>query len=70
MLLSFDFVDSFEAPNSVARTEQGFFKRDAFFENPIHVKTGTYSFTSPEGVAFRVNYVADERGFRTFMSVA
>ncbi|KAG8333496.1 endocuticle structural glycoprotein SgAbd-1-like [Homalodisca vitripennis] len=57
----------FQAANSIKRAEQGFFKNDEDQINPIHVKSGMYSFTSPEGVPFRVDYVADERGYRSYI---
>ncbi|XP_054256868.1 endocuticle structural glycoprotein SgAbd-1-like [Macrosteles quadrilineatus] len=56
----------YAAPNSVQRLEQGFFKRDDFQGFKILVKSGAYSFISPEGIRFRTDYVADEKGYRPF----
>ncbi|XP_014246914.1 endocuticle structural glycoprotein SgAbd-1-like [Cimex lectularius] len=59
----FDFL----ASNSVFRQEQGFFKTNPDPKGEkIHVKTGAYGFTSPEGARVRIDYVADENGFRAF----
>ena len=50
--------------NSVAQEETGF----TLHENgqDILVKKGFYRFVSPEGLNFRVDYQADENGFRAF----
>ncbi|RZF47797.1 hypothetical protein LSTR_LSTR006061 [Laodelphax striatellus] len=50
------------------RREQGFFKRETGFPDKVHVKTGLYSFISPEGTPVRVDYIADENGYRAYES--
>ncbi|XP_039294353.1 endocuticle structural glycoprotein SgAbd-1-like [Nilaparvata lugens] len=50
------------------RKEQGFFKRESGFQDKVHVKTGLYSFISPEGTPVRVDYIADENGYRAYES--
>lgn len=57
---------SFISEDSIHRMERGFFKRDPNSDDLIHVKTGLYSFESPEGDEYRVDFIADENGYRTF----
>jgi hypothetical protein len=52
----------YQAENSIAQRETGFTKRSQ--GRDILVKKGFYSFVSPEGEGFRVDYQADEDGFR------
>ncbi|KAF6204939.1 hypothetical protein GE061_019105 [Apolygus lucorum] len=62
---TFDFLVS----NSVYRREQGFLKKSLVKPwGLILVKTGAYSFTSPEGTLHRIDFVADENGYRAFES--
>jgi hypothetical protein len=52
----------YEAESSIAQRETGYTKQDQ--GRNILVKKGFYSFVSPEGLCFRVDYQADENGFR------
>ncbi|XP_073980578.1 uncharacterized protein isoform X2 [Rhodnius prolixus] len=64
------YLIDFLTGNSVYRMEKGYFKDDPKDENhKIHVKTGAYGFTSPDGVKFRVDFIADENGFRAYESI-
>ena len=46
----------------MARREEGYTKQED--GEDILVKKGRYSFTSPEGLHFSVDYLADEKGYR------
>jgi hypothetical protein len=52
----------FEAANSIAQREMGYTRHE--HGKDVLVKKGYYRFVSPEGLLFRVDYQADEKGFR------
>jgi hypothetical protein len=52
----------FEAANSIEQRETGYTRHKN--GKDILVKKGYYRFVSPEGLPFRVDYQADENGFR------
>lgn len=58
----------YESENGVRMQEQGFVKQGEKKEDHINVAQGSYSYTSPEGMSFTVNYIADENGFQVLDS--
>lgn len=54
-----------ETDNGIAVQEQGTLKN--FGGNPPQISlsaTGSYAYTSPEGVPVAISYIADENGFQ------
>lgn len=58
----------YESENGIRMQEQGFVKQGEKKEDHINVAQGSYSYTSPEGMSFKVNYIADENGFQVLDS--
>lgn len=58
----------YESENGIKMQEQGFVKQGEKKEDHINVAQGSYSYTSPEGQSFTVNYIADENGFQVLDS--
>ncbi|PSN37145.1 hypothetical protein C0J52_20160 [Blattella germanica] len=56
------YLFDFEAANSVAQREQGFIKHESGLD--VLVKKGYYSFIGPDGLLYRIDYLADENGFQ------
>ncbi|XP_069674230.1 endocuticle structural glycoprotein SgAbd-1-like [Periplaneta americana] len=59
-----NYTFEFEAKNSVAQHELGYTRHED--GQDILVKLGYYRFVSPEGLRFRVDYLADEYGYRAY----
>lgn len=58
----------YESENGIKMQEQGFVKQGEKKEDHINVAQGSYSYTSPEGMPVKVNYIADENGFQVLDS--
>lgn len=58
----------YESENGIKMQEQGFVKQGEKKEDHINVAQGSYSYTSPEGMPIKVNYIADENGFQVLDS--
>lgn len=54
---------SYETENGISAQEQGSLKNVGDKE-PAVVASGSYQFTSPEGLPVQITYVADENGFQ------
>jgi len=59
------FVFSFrvETAHGIVHAEQGSLKDLNLKEGPVSVRTGSYSYTGPDGKKYTVNWTADEKGF-------
>ncbi|XP_023704719.1 endocuticle structural glycoprotein SgAbd-8-like [Cryptotermes secundus] len=55
---------SFETGNGIIAEENGFLKNAGNPEAEAQVAQGSSSYTSPEGVQIKLNYLADENGFQ------
>jgi len=53
-----------ETGHGIVQSENGQLKELNLSEGPVGVKTGSYSYTGPDGKQYTVNWVADEHGFR------
>jgi hypothetical protein len=54
---------SYETENGIAAQEEGSIKNRGHQDEAAFVQ-GVFSYTSPEGYPIKVNYIADENGFR------
>jgi hypothetical protein len=54
---------SYETENGISAQEQGTIKNPGQ-QDEASVVQGTFSYTSPEGYPVKLNYIADENGFR------
>ncbi|XP_018571571.1 endocuticle structural glycoprotein SgAbd-2-like [Anoplophora glabripennis] len=55
---------SYETGNGISAEEQGFLKNAGQPEVEAQVAQGRFSYTSPEGQAIELSYIADENGFQ------
>lgn len=57
------YLYSYETSNGIAADQQGYLKnRGTNLE--AQVVQGSYSYTGPDGILYRVDYIADENGYR------
>jgi hypothetical protein len=57
------YVFSYETENGIVAQEQGSIK-NLGQQDEAAVVQGAFSYTSPEGYPIKLNYIADENGFR------
>ncbi|CAD7076735.1 unnamed protein product [Hermetia illucens] len=64
--VSFDgsFAYGYSSGDGTTAQAQGYLKNAGQKDLEAQVVQGSYSYTSPEGTPIRVNYIADENGFR------
>lgn len=55
---------SYETGNGIAAQEQGTLKNPGQRDLESSAVSGSFSYTSPEGIPITVSYIADESGFR------
>ncbi|XP_065205348.1 endocuticle structural glycoprotein SgAbd-2-like [Planococcus citri] len=55
---------AYETGNGIAVQEQGVLKNPGQRDLETEAVTGSFSYTSPEGIPISVSYIADENGFR------
>lgn len=60
---TFFFGFSFETDDGIKRDEDGTLANAG--ESEVIVVKGSYSFIAPDGKLYRVDYAADENGYRT-----
>lgn len=55
---------SYETGNGISVREEGILKNPGQRDLETAAVSGSYSYTSPEGIPITVTYIADENGFR------
>lgn len=60
----FDYSFRYETSNGIKREEFGRLKDLGGDQGQVYIIDGSYGYIGPDGIEYRVKFVADEKGFR------